>query len=40
MKWGMLLGVLQWTLAIATVMATLALFTWIIMMVVKKDKPK
>jgi hypothetical protein len=33
-----LLGVIQWTLAIGSVVATLALFTWIIVMLVKKDK--
>jgi hypothetical protein len=32
------LGVVQWTLAIASVAGTLALFTWIIVMFVKKDK--
>jgi hypothetical protein len=32
------LGVIQWTLAIASVVGTLALFTWIIVMLVKKDK--
>jgi hypothetical protein len=32
------LGVIQWTLAIGSVVATLALFTWIIVMLVKKDK--
>jgi hypothetical protein len=33
-----LLGVIQWTLAIGSVVATVALFTWIIVMFVKKDK--
>lgn len=33
-----LLGVLQWTLAIGSVAGTLALFTWIIVMVVRKDR--
>jgi len=32
------LGVIQWTLAIGSVAGTLALFTWIIVMFVKKDK--
>jgi hypothetical protein len=32
------LGVIQWTLAIGSVVATLALFTWIIVILVKKDK--
>lgn len=44
MKWreflGSLLGVLQWTIAILSVAGTLALFTWIIKMIVKKDKPQ
>jgi hypothetical protein len=31
-------GVVQWTLAIASVLGTLALFTWIVVMVVKKDR--
>jgi hypothetical protein len=31
-------GVLQWTVAIAAVIGTLALFTWVIAMVVKKDR--
>ena len=31
-------GVVQWTLAIGSVLATLALFTWIAVMVLKKDK--
>ena len=33
------LGVLQWTIAIASVAGTLALVSWIIRMIVKKDKP-
>ena len=35
-----LLGVLQWTLAILSVAGTLLLFTWIVTMIVRKDKPK
>jgi hypothetical protein len=35
-----LLGVLQWTIAILSVAGTLALLSWILMMVVKKDKAK
>ena len=33
-----LLGVLQWTLAIGAVLGTLALFTWLIVMFFKKDR--
>jgi hypothetical protein len=33
-------GVVQWTLAIVSIGGTLALFSWILVMVVKKDKPK
>jgi hypothetical protein len=33
------LGLLQWTIAILSVAGTLALFGWIIRMVIKKDKP-
>jgi hypothetical protein len=35
-----LLGVLQWTIAIVSVAGTLALFGWILTMVMKKDKAK
>ena len=35
-----LFGVLQWTIAIISVGATLALFGWIFMMIFKKDKAK
>ena len=31
-------GILQWTLAIAAVMGTIALFTWITVMLLKKDR--
>jgi hypothetical protein len=31
-------GVVQWTVAIAAVIGTLALFTWVVVMVVKKDR--
>ncbi len=31
-------GVLQWTIAIAAVLGTIALFTWIAFMLLKKDK--
>jgi hypothetical protein len=33
-------GVLQWTLAIVSVAGTLALCGWILMMILRKDKPK
>lgn len=33
-----LLGVVQWTLAVGSVAGTVALFTWLIVMFVKKDK--
>jgi hypothetical protein len=33
-----LLGVLQWTIAIVSVAGTLALISWILMMILKKDK--
>jgi len=33
-----LVGVLQWTIAILAVGGTLALFGWILTMVVRKDK--
>jgi hypothetical protein len=32
------LGVVQWTVAIFAVAGTIALFTWIIVMLVKKDR--
>jgi hypothetical protein len=32
------LGVVQWTLAIASALATLALFTWIMVMLLKRDR--
>jgi hypothetical protein len=32
------LGLLQWSVAILSVVGTLALFGWIVMMIVKKDK--
>jgi hypothetical protein len=35
-----LLGVLQNTLAILSVAGTLALFGWIFLMIVRKDRPK
>jgi hypothetical protein len=31
-------GVFQWTLAIGSVLGTLALFTWLIVMFFKKDR--
>ena len=33
-----ILGVVQWTIAIASVIGTLALFTWIAVMLLKKDR--
>ena len=33
-------GILQWSVAIAAVIGTLALFTWFFVMLVRKDKPK
>jgi hypothetical protein len=33
-----ILGVLQWTIAIASVLGTLALFTWIAVLFLKKDR--
>jgi len=33
-----LLGILQWTIAILSVLGTLALFTWIAVMFLKKDR--
>jgi hypothetical protein len=35
---GAALGVFQWSLAILSVAGTLALFTWILKMILKKDK--
>jgi hypothetical protein len=35
---GAFLGVVQWTIAIISVAGTLALFTWILKMILKKDK--
>jgi hypothetical protein len=35
-----LFGVFQWAIAIVSVAATLALFGWIVAMVVRKDKPE
>ena len=32
------MGVIEWTLAIGSVAGTVALFTWIIVMFVKKDR--
>ena len=32
------IGAVQWTIAIAAVLGTLALFTWVVVMVVKKDR--
>ena len=44
MTWGKIIaaavGILQRTVAIVSVLATLALLGWIFMMVVRKDKPK
>jgi len=34
------IGILQWTIAIVSVAATLALFSWILMMIFKKDSAK
>ena len=36
---GIAVGLIQWTIAIASVVGTIALVGWIIKMVVKKDKP-
>jgi hypothetical protein len=36
---AIVVGLLQWTVAIVSVAGTLALFGWIIRMVIKKDKP-
>ena len=42
MKWrdvfDAAVGVIQWTIAIAAVLGTLALIGWILKMIVKKDK--
>jgi hypothetical protein len=35
-----LLGVLQWIIAALAVAGTLALFGWILLMLVRKDKPR
>jgi hypothetical protein len=35
-----LMLIIPWTIAIVSVTATLALFAWIIMMIVRKDRPK
>jgi hypothetical protein len=35
-----LLGVLQWTIAVVSVAGTVGLFSWIVIMVVRKDKAK
>jgi uncharacterized protein (TIGR04206 family) len=35
-----LMLVIPWTVAIVSVTGTLVLFAWIIMMIVKKDRPK
>ena len=32
------LGVAQWTVAIAAVLGTVALFAWIVIMIAKRDK--
>ena len=34
----MILGVLQWTIAIGSVLGTIALFTWIAVLFLKKDR--
>jgi hypothetical protein len=34
----MIIGVLQWTVAILSVAGTLALFTWIAVMFLRKDR--
>ncbi len=34
----MLLGVLQWTIAIVSVLGTIGLFTWIAVLLLKKDR--
>jgi hypothetical protein len=35
-----LFGVLQWTIAIVSVLGTIALFSWFFLMIVRKDPPK
>lgn len=35
-----LVGILQWTVAIVSVLATLALVAWILMMIFGKDQPR
>ena len=35
-----LLGLLQWVIAIVSLTGTLALFSWILVMIVRKDRPK
>src|SRR6058998_2834438 len=35
-----LVGVLQWTLAIFSVTGTVALFGWILLLIIRKDRPK
>ena len=37
---NIVLGLLQWTIAILSVAGTLVLIGWIVRMVVKKDKPQ
>ena len=43
-NWGnffqSLFGIFQWTVAILSVAGTLALLSWIVLMIVKKDKAK
>jgi hypothetical protein len=36
---GIVLGILRWAIAIVSVVATLALFGWILKMILKKEKP-
>ena len=44
MRWRQIfniaVGLLQWTIAILAVVGTLALLGWIVIMVVRKDKPE
>ena len=35
-----LLGLLQWVIAIVSLTGTLALFSWILVMIVRKDRSK
>jgi len=35
-----ILGIVQWTIVIVAVSGTLALFAWILTMIIRKDKPK